>query len=371
MKIAIVHDYLHTYGGAEGLANAVFECFPTADVYTSTYDKNLIDSLGFFKGANIYFPKWGNLLPKKLLVLFLPFYFENLDLSKYDLVISSTAHFAKGVKTNKKQIHISYIHTPPRFLYGYETSTKNRNSWYMKILLWPIDTYLRYKDQQFAKRPDYLLCNSNEVSSRIKNFYKRDAKVIYPFPQIRVAPFKRAALFEYDNPPLLIISRLEAYKNIDLVIKVCGKNNIPLKIAGDGSQRQTLENLSRKYKSIKLLGLVSEGMKVVLYESCKAVVCAVKNEDFGMSAIEPMVFGKPVIALRSGGYLETVEENKSGVFFDELTEKSLIEGIKKIDSTKWNPDVIRKHALSFSKERFQKNVKNFVEEKLKLSAFIY
>ena len=365
MKIAIVHDYLDVYGGAEVLANAIFEVFPESDVYTATYNKQLLDSLGIFKGAKIFFPNWGKFIPKKLLVLFLPFYFEHLDLSKYDLVISSTAHFAKGAQTNDKQVHISYIHTPPRFLYGYESALRIRQNWFMKLLLLPVDFYLRSRDQQFAKRPDYLLCNSEEVRKRIKRVYKRDAKVIYPFPQIGAAPEKRAALFEYENPPYLIVSRLESYKNIDLAIRGCGKNNIPLKIAGDGSQRDLLESLSKKYKSVKILGSVSEEMKSILYQNCKAVICAAKNEDFGMSTLEPMVFGKPVVALRQGGYLETVIENKTGVFLDALTENSLLEGIKKIDEIKWDADEIRKHALSFSKEKFQKNIKKFVEERLK------
>jgi len=367
MKIAIVHDYLHKIGGAEALANAIFEVFPTADIYTATYDKKLIDSLEFFRGAKIYSPRWGNLFSKKIFIPFLPFYFERLDLSKYDLIISSTAHFAKGVKTNKKQIHISYIHTPPRFLYGYEGSTRNRDAWYMKILLWPTDFYLRHKDQQFAQRPNFLLCNSKEVQARIMRIYKRDATVIYPFAQIGVAPEKKGLpLFQYDNPPYLIVSRLESYKNIDLAVNVCGKNNIPLKIAGDGSEMENLKKLASKFKTVKMLGLVSEEMKATLYQACKAFLGTVKDEDFGMSLLEPMMYGKPVVALRSGGYLETVIENKTGVFFDKLTEESLIEGLKKIDSITWDSNYIKKHAQKFTKEKFQKNIKNFVKEKLNL-----
>ncbi len=364
MKIAIVHDYLDVYGGAEVLANAVFEVFPEADVYTATYNKQLLDSLGIFKGAKIFFPNWGKYIPKKLLVLFLPFYFEHLDLSKYDLVISSTAHFAKGVKTNEKQIHISYIHTPPRFLYGYETSTKNRNAWYMKILLWPIDFCLRRKDQEFAKRPDFLLCNSKEVQNRIKRIYKRDAEVIYPFAQVDSQNIKNETL-SIDSKSYLVISRLESYKNIDFLIKVFGKNNIPLIIAGTGSEEETLLELVSKYRSIKMLGRISEETKDHLYKTCKAVVCAVKNEDFGIAAIEPMAYGKPVIALKSGGYLETVEEDKTGVFFDDLNEKSLLGAIRRLQKIGFDHELIKKHAKKFTKEKFQKNIKNFVEEKLK------
>lgn len=365
MKVAIIHDYLDVYGGAEILASAMFEVFPAADLYTATYDKSLIDSHGIFKNARIFYPKWSKFLPKKLLILFLPLYFENLNLSMYDLVISSTTHFAKGVRTNQNQIHISYINTPPRFLYGYESSIKNRNAWYMKTLLWPIDFYLRYKDQQFAKRPDFLLCNSNEVKNRIKKIYNREAKVIYPFPQISAVPKTGQPLFEYDRPPYLIISRLESYKNIDLSVIACGEHNMPLRIAGDGHEKEKLTNLSKKYRSVKMLGMVSEDIKSALYQSCKAVICSARNEDFGMSTLEAMMYGKPVIALRSGGYLETIVDGKTGVFFDELTLDSLLSAIKKIDTMKWDSDVIRKHAQTFSKERFQTEFRIFVDENVK------
>lgn len=366
MKVAIIHDYLDAYGGAEVLANAIFEIFPKADLYTATYDEKLINSTKIFKDAKVFCPKWLKYFPKKLLILFLPFYFENLDLSKYDLVISSTAHFAKGVKTNKNQVHISYIHTPPRFLYGYDSSIKNRNSWFLKIFLWPIDFYLKYKDQQFAKRPDYLLCNSNEVKKRIKKFYQRDAKVIYPFPQVKVDQnFFEYVKKEGKSDYFLIISRLTAYKNIDLVINALGKKGLPLQIGGTGPQKKYLEELSKNYKTVNLYGFVNDDEKELLYQNCKAFLATVQNEDFGMSVLEPMMYGKPVIALRSGGYLETIVENKTGIFFDFLNEESLLEAIKKIDTIKWNPDEIRKHALTFSKEKFQKEIKEFVKEKVK------
>ena len=371
LKVAIVHDYLHVYGGAEGVVQAIYEIFSQADIYTSTCDEKMINDLGLFAGAKIYYPRWRNNIPgqikkfvHKVLIANLPFYFENLDLSQYDLIISSTAHFAKGVKKSRPdQVHISYIHTPPRFLYGLEGEIRKRSFMLWRILLWPLDSYLRFLDQKFAQRPDYLLCNSENVRNRIKKFYKRDAVVINPFPNIEVTEkdFQEAQL--NNGEFYLIISRLAAYKNIDLAIKVCGENNYKLKIAGKGPDEKMLKNLADQYESIKMEGFVTEEQKFGLYKKCKAVLATVKDEDFGMAPLEPMLFGKPVIALRQGGYLETVND-QVGVFFEELTEEALLGALKRLNDNHFDPQFIRKHALRFSKENFKTKFLDFVKSKL-------
>jgi len=366
LKVAIVHDYLHEYGGAEAVVNAIYEIYPQAEIYSATYNPEVMKKVGAFQGAKIHFPEWKNGIFAPILKFFhkfmianLPLYFEELDLRKYDLVISSSAHFAKGVLTNPEQVHISYIHTPPRFLYGYQGETRKRDSKFWRLILVPLDSVLRIIDYNFAQRPDYLLCNSNTVKERIKKFYNRDAKVIYPFPQVDVDHISETKEDYY-----LIVSRLAAYKNIDLAIKTCGKNNIKLKIAGDGSSREFLENLASQYKSVKMLGFISANEKADLYKNCKAVICAVKDEDFGMAPLEPMMYGKPVVALKQGGYLETVIDPLTGIFFDNLNEASLLNAIRKLEKTEFNAEEIRKHALKFSKERFKKEFEEFVDSKL-------
>lgn len=372
LKVAIVHDYLNVFGGAEGVVQAIYEIFPQADIYTAECDEKMIRDLGLFKGANIYYPKWKNNIPGKLkkfihkvLIANLPFYFQSLNLDGYDLIISSTAHFAKGVKKSRSdQVHISYIHTPPRFLYGYEGEIRKRTFWYWKLFLWPLDTFLRYLDQKFAQRPDYLICNSENVRERIKKFYNRDAAVINPFPNIEVTEkdFQESQLNKENF--YLIISRLAAYKNIDLAIKVCGKSNRELIIGGKGPDQEMLMVLANKYMSVKMIGFVTDKQKFDLYKRCKAVLATVKDEDFGMAPLEPMLFGKPVVALRQGGYLETVTE-KVGVFFDELTEISLSEAVKQLEekdtAKEFDPQEIRNHALKFSKENFKEKFIKYIE----------
>lgn len=370
LKVAIVHDYLHEYGGAEGVVNAIWELFPQADIYTATYNKEIMDKANAFLNAKIFYPSWRNNIPgsikrfvHKVLIANLPVYFENLDLKKYDLIISSTAHFAKGVKTRKDQVHISYIHTPPRFLYGLQGEIRKRDSIWWKPILGPLDSYLRHMDKKFAQRPDYLLCNSETVRERIKKIYGRDATVINPFPAVTVDEKDFESAKKLNGVFYLIISRLASYKNIDLAIKVCGKNNLKLKIAGTGPAEDRLKDLAKDYPSVEMLGFVSDEQKKILYEHCKAVICAVKDEDFGMAPLEPMMYGKPVVALREGGYLETVNP-EVGVFFNQLTEESLLAGIHSLEEKTFNPDKIRAHALTFSKENFKKKFMDFVEEKI-------
>lgn len=367
LKVALVHDYLTEFGGAEGVAQAIWEIFPQADIYTAAYDSAKMAKVGAFKSAKVFYPKWrpnwSGSLGRFIHLLFvanLPLYFENLDLRGYDLIISDTAHFAKGVITRPDQLHISYIHTPPRSIYGYRGESSKREHPLWQLLLAPLDCVLRVIDYQFGQRPDYLLCNSREVQRRIKKFYGRNAVVINPFPAVGVqivAPETATAGY------YLVVSRLSAYKNIDLIIDTCGKNNISLKVAGTGTSEAYLRQLASKYPSVEMLGLVSGEEKVKLYQNCKAVIGAVKDEDFGMAALEPMVFGKPVVVLHEAGYLETVTEGVSGVFFDELTEESLLNGLKKVEETTWNVDDIKKQAARFSKERFQREFLGFITEK--------
>ncbi len=370
VKVALVHDYLHVFGGAEGVLEAIWEIFPNADIYSATYDPKAMEKAGAFRGANIIYPKWKDNIPGKFkkfvhraLIANLPLYFSNLDLSKYDLIISSTAHFAKGVRTTDKQLHISYIHTPPRFLYGFHGEIRKRSYWYWKVILWPLDSLLRYIDQRFANRPDYLLCNSQTVKDRIKKFYGRDAFIINPFPNIKAKDFPQSVL-HVDDGFYLMISRLSAYKNIDLAIKVCGSQSIPLKVAGTGSDESILKELALKYPSVEMLGFITEDQKTDLYKRCRAVICAVRDEDFGMAPLEPMLFGKPVIALKQGGYLETVVDGVCGVFFEEITEESLGNGIRRFESMRFDSNAIRQHALKFSKDRFKSEFETFVSQKL-------
>jgi glycosyltransferase involved in cell wall biosynthesis len=372
-KIAIVHDYLDVYGGAESVVQAIWELYPDADIYSSTCDEKIIKKFNLFGGQTnkIFYPKWKNKVPKiikwfvnKLLVADLPLYFYSLDLSKYDLIISSTAHFAKCLRTNKNQMHISYIHTPPRFLYGLKGDIRKRSNPVIKTLLFPLDTILRFIDMKAAQFPDFLLCNSETVRSRIKKFYKRDAKVIFPFANINLSVESlEPKAFEFlPNNFYLLISRLAAFKNIDFVIETCGKNHITLVVAGTGPDRDRLSQLCEKFSSVKMLGFVSDENKSWLLKNCSAFICAVKDEDFGMATLEPMFFGKPVCVLKSGGNTETVIENVNGVFFDDLTEQLFLEALNKLGKMNLDSEKIKLSVVKFNKERFKKEFAAFIEK---------
>ncbi len=318
--------------------------------------------------AKIFYPKWTNNIHgkiqkfiHKLLIANLPHYFENIDLSKYDLIISSTAHFAKGVKkTRPDQVHVSYIHTPPRFLYGLKGEIRKRTRWYLKPLFWPLDSYLRYMDQKFAKKPDYIICNSQTVKQRIRDIYHRDATVINPFPQLEVSEQEFDEAQKVKGEFYLALGRQAEFKHIDLIIKTCGENNLNLKVAGEGIAHEELKALASKYNSVEMLGFVSPEEKKILYKNCIAGIYAAEDEDFGMTILEPMLFGKPVIAYNSGGYRETVEDNVNGIFFDKLTQDALSTAIHKLQNQKFNSSEIRKFALKYSRENFKNKIYSFL-----------
>ena len=364
-KVAIVHDYLNNYGGAEKLVNAIYELYPNADIYTAVKDVNKLSKANVFKGAKIYAPKTNGILKplKKLMIFSYPVYFESIDLSKYQLVISSTAHFAKGLITSTETLHISYIHTPPRFLWGYKTETSIRDKWWAKIPLKVFDSYLRIWDFAAAQRPDYLITNSKNTQKRIQKFYKRDAKVIYPFYDFNLEEEEIKNIKPKEGDFYFTISREGLYKNLDFLAKQFNKLKKPLYIAGSGSLSKRLKKYESKY--VKLLGFITEKEKIAYLKGCKAFVLATEDEDFGITPIEAMYFGKPVLALKSGGFKETIIEGKTGLFFNKLESKVFIESFKKLEEAKFDPVEIQKHIKKFSKKEFQKQFSEFINKKLK------
>ena len=367
MKVAIVHDYLNDYGGAEKVVNAIHELYPDAPIYTAVKNEKKLHKAGAFLKAKIIAPKLNGIIApfKKLFVFSYPVYFENLNLDKYDLVISSTAHFAKGIITGPHTLHICYIHTPPRFLWGLKSETSIRDAWWAKYPLKVFDSYLRVWDYSAAQRPNYLLTNSENTRARIKKFYKRDAKVIYPFYDSNLSEKEIATIKAEEGDFYFTVSRRGKYKNLDLIAKAFNKLEKRVYIAGSGSTDPDLE----QYKSdfVKLVGFISERDKISYLKGCKAFVLATENEDFGITAIEAMSFGKPVIALDSGGLRETVIDGKTGVLFKHAEVNSLVDAIKKFEEVeiwKLGKAEIREFARKFSKERFQKEFTNFVKTKL-------
>ncbi|PIR43325.1 glycosyl transferase [candidate division WWE3 bacterium CG10_big_fil_rev_8_21_14_0_10_32_10] len=373
MKVAIVHDYLNDYGGAEKVVNAIHELYPKAPIYTAVKNEGKLHKAGAFLNAKIIAPKINGIIGplKKLFIFSYPIYFENINLQKYDLVISSTAHFAKGVVVNPHALHICYIHTPPRFLWGYKTETSIRDKWWAKIPLKFFDSFLRVWDYNAAQRPDFLLTNSKNTKERIKKFYKRDSTVIYPFYNFLLKDSEIKKIKPKKGDFYFTISRKGKYKNLNVIAEAFKNLKQTIYIAGSGSTDPDL----KKYEgaNVKLLGFVDEKTKISYLKGCKAFILATENEDFGITPLEAMHFGKPVIALNSGGLRETVIPNKTGLLYDSPTVGLLVECVLKFENpkTKFQPNKIKQFADEFSKERFQKEFSEFVDSKMKVINFNY
>lgn len=344
MKIALVHDYLKEFGGAERVLAVLHEMFPQAPIYTIYNRSNKIKAVQSWFG---YLPYAEKLIsPLRFLI---PLIWASFNFDQYDLIISSASWAITKGFSNGKNREICYCHTPPRYLYSYDTSQK-WDKWYLKFYATPINYFMRLYDFLRAQKVTQFVANSEETAKRIKKFYRKEAIVIYPPVETKkVTPFK-ANYF-------LAGGRLELAKNFDLIIEACNELKVPLKIFGQGSQQENLRKISQK--NIEFLGQISGTEKFSLMASAKAFIVAARDEDFGITPVEAMAAGTPVIAYKGGGYLETVTE-KTGVFFEEYNVESLIKAIKSIKSMKFNKEDLQEQAEKFSKEKFIEQITRIV-----------
>ncbi|MBI4091145.1 glycosyltransferase [candidate division WWE3 bacterium] len=366
-KIALVHDYLAEYGGAERTLTAIHDVFPNSAVFTSAFEpKNFPDE---FKGWDIRVSQAQKLpfLNKltKHYTFFYPVFFEGFDLSEFDIVISSWSIFSKAVITNPNQIHISYCHTPPRFLYKYRTETNRRNLRIYKPFLSYLDSFLRVWDYFSAQRPNYIIANSKNVQRRIKKFYGLESGVLNPplnLGRPLVLPQGQA---NFDTSYFLIVSRLSAYKNIDLAIEAFNYMDLPLRIVGTGKEESRLKKLSKG--NIAFLGKVPDRELSVLYQNCKGVINPVSDEDWGIVPLEAMSHGKPVLAHKSGGHLETIEPEKTGLLFENLSVEGLIEAVQKFDTairaSLFDSNYLKQSVQKYDESIFKTKLRDFVDKK--------
>jgi len=361
MKVAIVHDYLNQYGGAERVVEVLHELFPDAPIYTSIYIPNNMPES--FKNMHIEtsfmqkFPFLNKHFKKYL--LFYPKAIKTFNLKEYDLVISSSSAFAKGVITGRNTCHICYCYTPARFIWEYDNyvNKENFDKITSKILPFIIGK-LKYWDLKTVSSVSYFIAISENIKNKIKKYYKREAEVIYP--PVEVSKFE---ISNNTEDYFLIVSRLNAYKNIDLVVKAFNKLQLKLKIIGSGPYRKALENI-KESKNIEFLGRVEDKELIKIYSKCRAFIFP-GEEDFGISPLEAQASGRPVIAYAKGGALETIMEGTTGLFFRENSVDSLIEVINKFIriENKFDQKVIRKNALRFDKRNFKIKLKKFIIQK--------
>lgn len=376
MKVALTHDYLREYGGAERVLETLHEIYPDAPLYTAYFNpKSMGENGERFKSWDIR-TSWFQHMPfaNKLLSpfrIFAPLMFESFDLSEYDLVISSSSavYFAKSVITKPETLHISYIHTPPRFLYGYTTSFNYKKNPIIRVLAEVANHFLRIWDFEVSQRPDILIGNSQNVVARIKKFYRREAVVIYPPVTLSEAKsIYPSAAPQDDRIYFLALNRLVRGKGTEVIVEACTKLNLPLKVVGTGPELEQLQTISDRKQNVEFLGWVSDSERVKLLENAKALIVASEDEDFGITSVEAQGVGTPVIAVRSGGYLETVIEGKTGEFYGGpgmVTAQQLIPVLKDFDPKKYDPKDCRKNAEKFSKENFKKQFKAIVDKHLK------
>ena len=361
MRLAIVHDYLNQYGGAERVIETLHELYPDVPIFTSIYTpKTMPDS---FKGMNIKttFMQRFPLKEKyyKYYLLFYPRAIESLDVSGYDIILSSSSSFAKGIKPGNGALHICYCYTPTRFIWNYRNYIRKEGLTRIVYKVLPLlINNLKKWDLNTVSRVNHFIAISNNIKDKIKKFYKRDSLVIYP--PVDISMFE---IGEETEDYFLVVSRLNSYKNIDLVVKAFNDNGHKLKIVGVGPFRKTLEEMAQG-KNIEFLGRVSDDELIKLYGGCRALIFP-GEEDFGITPLEAQASGRPVIAYAKGGSLETIIEGKTGLFFRDNHPQSLKGAIEKFIEIEdsFDKKAIRENALKFNKEIFKNNIKAFIDEK--------
>ncbi len=370
IKVALIHDHLAQDGGAEKVLKVLSDFFPTAPIYTLLYEKKNVDK--YFRDRKIEtsiiqrLP--GGVKHYQWYLLFMPIAVEFFDLRKYDLVISDTSSFAKGVITSPDCLHICYCHTPTRYLWSDTHQYINElkyNKWFKKVISFVLNS-IRLWDRAAADRVDFFIANSKTVQKRISKYYRRESVVIYP--PVETDKFYISDLKEQPEEEKYFLAgcRLAPYKRVDLVIEAFNilkslGEDYRLKIFGDGIDLERLKKIAADNKNIEFLGRVSEEEKTILFSQAQAFINP-QEEDFGITVVESMASGRPVIAYKKGGATETVIEGKTGLFFDEQEAASLVKVLQKFKNSDFDPKEIREYSLKFSIDNFKKQMMNFIKE---------
>lgn len=349
MRIALIHDYLSHFGGAERVLKALMDLFPHAPVYTLVYDPkrlqmpiqerrlrtSFLQKMPGTQRSHRYFP-----------LALMPLAIEQFDFSSYDVVISATHSFGKGIITSPKTLHISYCFTPTR--YAWDNSHKyvrefSQNPIFQRLVPFAV-SYVRMWDYYASQRVDQYVTISNHVARRIKKYYGRESVVIPPPVDI-----DRFSVASQDDGYYLVVSRLVPYKRVDLAIEAAEKLGRSLKIAGTGPELEYLKR--RAGKHVEFLGFVPDEDLPGLYSGAKALLFP-QEEDFGITPLEGAATGKPTIAYNAGGAKETVIAGKTGLFFEDQKAESLARAMEASERIQWNSEYIRDHAERYTKQRF-------------------
>ncbi len=359
-KVAIVHDWLTNQGGGERVTWALHKAYPNAPIFTSVYNKSALPQFQKLDIRTSFLQRIPLAIKKhQLFPTFRTVAFESFDLSEYDVIISSCSAESKGVITKPDALHVCYLHTPTRYYWDdHITYIKNARFFgplnpIIRAISPFITEKMRLWDFAAAQRVDQFVANSAYVAQRTKKYYRRDATVIHP--PIDASRFK---IMDGPKRGFIVVSRLIPYKRVDLAVQACTKLALPLTVVGDGGELESLKAMAGP--SVKFVGRLSdEDVARELAESSAFIFTA--EEDFGLTPLEAMACGRPVIAFGKGGATETVVAGKTGLFFDEQTVDSLVAALESFNPDDFNPRAIRTYAEGFDEAVFIGKIRTFVD----------
>ncbi len=357
LKIALVCDWLTVYGGAERVMYELHQLFPKAPIYTPLYNAK---RCSVFKDADVRESAFGKIPgARRFHRLFLPFmpgYFERLDLSEYDLVISSSHSAAKGIITKTETLHVSYCHSPMRYVWDHCHSYQKNDRKFspFKLLYLPILHKIRMWDRLAAERVDRFIANAHYIKNRISKYYGKDSVVIHPPVDLEKFYVSQGGRNFY-----LAIGRLIPNKKFDLVVQAFNELGYPLKIIGDGPEENHLKRIAKS--NVEFLGRASDEILSDCYRGAKALIFP-QLEDFGIVPLEAIASGTPVLAYGRGGALETVQKGKSGLFFEEQTIEALIQTVHEFEKKSWDPEKVAATVQHFGSARFKSEFRHFLEK---------
>ena len=356
-KVAIVTDWLTTYGGAEKVVLTVSEIFPEAPIFTSQYSEKEVD---WFSNKQVK-TGWLNIFPakmRKILPVGRVLYFRNLGkkLKDFDVIISICCAESKGLNLSEKQLHISYLQGPPiQYYWGmYDDYVNNPGfgklsflvRFFFKILVNP----LRKNDFKLAQKPDFLIANSSYSKDEILKYYKRDASVI--FPPVEVDKFK---LERNKKDYYITTSRQVNWKKLDLAVEAFSKNGKKLVLVGGGAEHQKLVELAGGAKNIEFIPRISDSIELSkIVAEAKGFVFP-SLEPFGIAPIEALATGTPVLAFNQGGAQDYIKDGENGIFFDKQSSSAILKAVEKFEKTSFDAKKVSESAKKFSKENFKKN----------------
>ena len=357
MRVAIIHYWLVGMRGGERVLEALCDIFPDADIYTHVYDPRAISSklnarriqttfIGALPYANKMYKRYLPLMPMAL---------EQIDLSSYDLVISSESGPSKGIVPSSPAVHVCYCHSPMRYIWNMYNRYYESSGLMTRLMMPPLAHYLRGWDVATANRVDDFVANSKTVSQRIKSYYRRDSVVIHPPVDVTAfRPVPNSEIGDY----YLMVGELVSYKRPDLAVQAFNRMKRNLVVIGGGEMLEQLKKMAGP--TVTILGSQSFDVLKHHYAHCKALVFP-GEEDFGIVPVEAMASGRPVVAFGRGGATETVISGRTGVFFQEQTDEDVIDAIERIEAMDFNPADAVSRAADFRRDVFVNRFRTFIE----------